>query len=428
MIDPRAKFEQALAAFATPGNRWGGASPLTYWAAACGLTADEVIEAAHGVGVCSRDADIRRGMVTAAAKVQANAAVHSTGGGSVRRYVRTEPTAPKQPTDRVRRLIELGKDVATMEALRELSLAEIVPGTTETARRVQGETMLQLLFGRADWVHIRRVKADNRPAAPGVSLRPMRDWLSVTGGFGEIVRPNPFTGGLGMTGEGKPSFACLKTIAAFRHMVFEFDEMPLADQCRFWAGVIRRGALPLVALTHSGGKSIHGVVRVDAPDAETWARYRAEIVRRYAADPDRRFRLDAQALNPLTGCRLAGAVRRDTGAVQELLFDCGKWFETVTPPPERPLTPDERAIAERIAAAQGTPSNHPAAVRNDTPRFARRCAECQAMPDCKAAFGRFWADRSSGGVGCNHPFSGWRRAEANWPAQPQSSTQKCFTP
>lgn len=100
------------------------------------------------------------------------------------------------------------------------------------------------------------------------------------------------------------------------------DEMPIADQCRFWAGFIRRGKLPLVTLSFSGGKSLHGVVRVNAPDAETWARYRAQIVERYAADPDKAYRLDVQALNPLTGCRLAGVMRKDTGKVQELLFAC----------------------------------------------------------------------------------------------------------
>ena len=140
-------------------------------------------------------------------------------------------------------------------------------------------------------------------------------------------------------------------------MVFEFDEMPIADQCRFWAGFIRNGKLPLVSLTYSGGKSIHGVVRVDAPDAETWTRYRAAIVERYAADPDRRFRLDAQALSPLTGCRLAGAVRQDTGKVQELLFVRRDWFDAKWQHESElaPLTAAEPDIARRIAAAQGTP-------------------------------------------------------------------------
>ena len=359
MTDPRAKFEQALAAFATPGNRWGGASPLTYWAAACGMEVEAVIEAAHGVGVTARDADIRRGMATAAAKVTANAAKfgNRSSGGWVRRCVRTKPTAPKQPTDRVRRLIELGKGVATMEALRELSPVRICHDADPLARRVMGELHLLSMFGRTDLVQIRRDKTDRANAKIGVHIRPLADWFKVSGDFGEIVRPNPFTGKQGTTAEGKPSFAAKGCIAALRHMVFEFDEMPIADQCRFWAGFIRNGKLPLVSLTYSGGKSIHGVVRVDAPDAETWTRYRAAIVERYAADPDRRLRLDAQALSPLTGCRLAGAVRQDTGKVQELLFVRRDWFDAKWQHESElaPLTAAEPDIARRIAAAQGTP-------------------------------------------------------------------------
>ena len=324
MTDPQAKYEAALAAFAAPGGRWANKGSLTYWGKAMGLSADEIIADARSAGVIDRDADIRRGWNDAKPKGEQS---RFMGGGLVRRSVRAKPTMPKQPTNRVWRLIELGKDVATMEALRELSPAEIVPGTTETARRIQGETMLQLLFGRADWVHIRRDKTDNAPAKPGTNLRPMRDWLFVTGELGEIVRPNPFTGNQGVTSEGKPSFTCKGTIAAFRFAVWEFDEMSLADQCRFWAGVIRRGVLPLVCLVLSGGKSIHGVVRVDAPDAETWTRYRAAIVERYASDPDEKHRLDVQALQPLTGCRLAGSIRKETGKVQELLFDSGKLFD-----------------------------------------------------------------------------------------------------
>ena len=325
MTDPRAKYQEALAAFIQPGGRWAGKGALTYWGKAAGLSADEIIADARAAGVTDRDADIRRGWNDAKPKGEQP---RFTGGGSLRRYVRAKPTTPKQPTDRVRRLIEVGWDIDTPERLRELSPAEIYPGTSKTAQRIQTETHLQLLFGWADWVHIRVDKADNAPAKPGTNLRTMRDWLFVTGELGEIVRPNPFTGNQGVTGEGKPSFACKGTIAAFRFAVWEFDEMPLADQCRFWTGVIRRGVLPLVCLVLSGGKSIHGVVRVDAPDAETWARYRAAIVERYASDPDVKYRLDVQALQPLTGCRLAGSIRKDTGKVQELLFDSGKSFES----------------------------------------------------------------------------------------------------
>ena len=352
MTDPRAKFEAALDVFATPGNRWGGTSALTYWAAACGMDAEAVIDAAHGAGVRSRDADIRRGMVSATARVTANAA-RFTGGNSVRCFRRHTPKPPQpQPPDRVRRLIEAGRDVSTLEALRELSPVPIPRATDARAYLRQTKSMLVRLFGDGDIVNIRTDKADRTPATPGVNLRPLADWMRQTGGHGEIVRPNPFTGKQGNTADGKPSFGAKDCIAAYRHMVFEFDEMPIADQCRFWAGFIRTSKLPLVCLVYSGGKSLHGVIRVNAPDAETWARYRAQIIERYAADPDRAYRLDVQALNPLTGCRLAGVVRKDTGKVQELLYACERRVDAAergTPPPtqhppESDTRPTERSM------------------------------------------------------------------------------------
>ena len=358
MIDPRAKFEAALDVFATPGNRWGGTSALTYWGAACGMDAEAVIDAAHGAGVRSRDADIRRGMVSATARVTANAA-RFTGRGSAWNYCRCNPRPP-QPPDRVRRLIEAGRDISTMEALRELSPVPIPRATDARAYLRQTKSMLVRLFGDGDIVNIRKDKADTTPATPDVNLRSLADWLRQTGGHGEIVRPNPFTGKQGNTADGKPSFGAKACIAAYKHMVFEFDELPLADQCRFWAGFIRCGKLPLVTLTYSGGKSVHGVVRVNAPDAETWARYRAQIIERYAADPDRAYRLDVQALNPLTGCRLAGVVRKDTGKVQEMLFACERRIDAAERTPQtRPMIETGNETANPTDCAPVPPTMPP---------------------------------------------------------------------
>ncbi len=345
MTDPRAKFEAALDVFATPGNRWGGTSALTYWAAACGMDAEAVIDAAHGAGVRSRDADIRRGMVSATARVTANAA-RFTGGNSVRCFRRHTPKPP-QPTDRVRRLIEAGQNVSTMDALRELSPVPIPRATDARAYLRQTKSALVRLFADGDIVNIRKDKADRTPATPGANLRPLADWMRQTGGHGEIVRPNPFTGKQGNTADGKPSFGAKNCLAAYRHMIFEFDELPLADQCRFWAGFIRCGKLPLVTLTYSGAKSIHGVIRVNAPDAETWTRYRAQIIERYAADPDKTYCLDVQALNPLTGCRLAGVIRKDTGKVQEMLYACERRIDTPAPTPARHTPESDTHPTER---------------------------------------------------------------------------------
>lgn len=108
-------------------------------------------------------------------------------------------------------------------------------------------------------------------------------------------------------------------------MVFEFDGMALEDQCRFWGGFVRRGCLPLVSLVYSGNKSIHGVIRVDAPDIGAWNRYREKVLRLFASDGEGRYRLDPQALHPLIGTRLAGAVRGSTGKIQELLWVRLEW-------------------------------------------------------------------------------------------------------
>ena len=37
--------------------------------------------------------------------------------------------------------------------------------------------------------------------------------------------------------------------------------------------------------------------------------------------------------------------------------------------------------------------------------FKFHCADCTTKDDCKAAFGRYWNDKSHGGIGCNLLFA-----------------------
>ena len=84
----------------------------------------------------------------------------------------------------------------------------------------------------------------------------------------EHIIPNPLTGELGLTKDGKPSYRADSCVARFRFAVVEFDGIPRDQQIRFWAGV----KLPVVALVDSGGKSIHGWIRIDAANADEWTR------------------------------------------------------------------------------------------------------------------------------------------------------------
>ena len=327
MTDPKEKYRQALDAFTTPGNRWSGIPPLTLWATAAGIDTEAVLADAHAAGVHDRDGDIRRGMSSATAKLS------SVRQDYVLRNPRIRPqlSHPRR-SDRVRQLMDLGKDVVTFDAVRELSPVRICPDHDRLALKVKCELQLLAYFTRTDAAHVFRPDAPSA-GEPGKNIMSLRDWLLAQPSghpvdAGEIVRPNPLTGTLGKTKNGKNSYIAQSCIAAHRHMVFEFDAMPLPDQCRFWAGVIRQDNLPLVSLVYSGNKSIHGVIRADAPDIETWDKYRQAILGLFATDPDTRYRLDPQALHPLTGTRLAGVTRASTGKVQELLWVAPDWQDS----------------------------------------------------------------------------------------------------
>ena len=40
------------------------------------------------------------------------------------------------------------------------------------------------------------------------------------------------------------------------------------------------------------------------------------------------------------------------------------------------------------------------------------CATCDAVADCQKAFGKYWREKSRGGVGCETKFAGWKRRRA----------------
>lgn len=143
----------------------------------------------------------------------------------------------------------------------------------------------------------------------------VREWLR---GFErgqaipEHIIPNPLTGKQGQTKSGKLSHRADSCVQEFRFAVVEFDEMSLEQQIQFWAGV----PLPIVALVDSGGKSIHGWIRIDAADAEEWTR-RVE---------DKLFALltavgaDSACKNEGRLSRMPGHFREETGRWQRVLY------------------------------------------------------------------------------------------------------------
>lgn len=64
-------------------------------------------------------------------------------------------------------------------------------------------------------------------------------------------------------------------VTAWRYMVVESDEAGIED---LWLNFLAQLPLPIVALYTSGGKSVHALLRVDAPSKEGWDAWR-DIVR-----------------------------------------------------------------------------------------------------------------------------------------------------
>lgn len=95
-------------------------------------------------------------------------------------------------------------------------------------------------------------------------------------------------------------------VTAYRHALVEFDAM---DQDEQVAKMSASGA-PITALIHSGGKSIHAWVRVDAKDAGEYARRVEQLYRLFPG-------VDTSNRNPSRFARLPGVRRR--GSVQKLL-------------------------------------------------------------------------------------------------------------
>ena len=133
--------------------------------------------------------------------------------------------------------------------------------------RDQAALLLTELYGLGEYLYI---GGHDWPGRPGDTIRQVQDWLKILPAKGPAwphIIPNPLTGRTAPTkGDGKPTYRGDNCIADFRYAVVESDSLPLEQQVAFWLWA----DLPVEALVLSGGKSIHGWVRVDCKDKAEW--------------------------------------------------------------------------------------------------------------------------------------------------------------
>lgn len=137
---------------------------------------------------------------------------------------------------------------------------------------------------------------------------------SYRAGCGAWIRINP------LDGRGQSD----GNVSAYRYALVESDELPKEEQER----VYRKYELPIAALVDSAGKSMHAVVRIDAPDEREYRR-RVNYLFRFLELHG--FSVDNTNKNPSRLSRMPGAVR--DGTVQTLLAvnigkrTWGEWLE-----------------------------------------------------------------------------------------------------
>ena len=116
-------------------------------------------------------------------------------------------------------------------------------------------------------------------------------------------------------------------VAAFRYALVESDTVDLERQ----NAIIRELELPVAALVHSGNKSIHAIVRVDAPD---YQEYRKRVDYLYNVCRKNGLEIDTQNRNPSRLSRMPGVIRGDkkqylinTNIGQPSWTDWVEWIE-----------------------------------------------------------------------------------------------------
>lgn len=162
-------------------------------------------------------------------------------------------------------------------------------------------------------------------------LHDAKDMLDVIGDYdqnaGAWIRFNPLDG-RGCKNE---------NVTDFRYALVESDTMEIEKQ----NAVIRELELPVACLVHSGGKSLHAVVRVDAAD---YPEYRKRVDYLYHICEKNGLKVDSQNRNPSRLSRMPGIMRNgkkqflvDTNIGKRDWNEWHEWVESINddlPDPE----------------------------------------------------------------------------------------------
>lgn len=307
-MSPAARFEAALSSIPTPGGGGCHAALLRVanYAALAGLDPENAAYAIHGrIPPGGRRVSLRE-------VKQAVVKAYNGREGGQQWTPAPRPRTTRRKPDTGRFWRECGRKypeaMDPVEALWESSPVRIDWPPEEDAAR-----LLAALYAPEEWLYIGGAQ---EPGIMGGNIRTVREWLAHFEAGGDScphIIPNPLTGQPGPKKDGEGfTLRGDSCVAAWRYVVCEFDHVTHAAQAAFWLAA----RLPLAVVVDSGGKSLHGWLRVDCPDADTWEREVEQdlfpgLLAPLGADP--------ACKNEARMSRTPGHLR-DTGRIQRLLY------------------------------------------------------------------------------------------------------------
>lgn len=220
-------------------------------------------------------------------------------------YIPNEWDPVKQLTTYLETLFEASENVGYLTESWEKD-GKYIPKNKGNYDRTAGELIEQLNKSNGD---IGSIIGDYNPDA------------------GAWIRFNPLDG-KGVKNE---------NVTDFRYALVESDETDVEKQ----NAIIRELELPVACLVHSGGKSIHAIVKIDAANYEE---YRKRVDYLYAVCQKNGLKIDSQNRNPSRLSRMPGIERKgnkqfliDTNIGMSSWSDWKDWIESINddlPDPE----------------------------------------------------------------------------------------------
>lgn len=238
----------------------------------------------------------------------------------------TLSTPRPRPTINAKKMLE--SILAAGDGVGEADLWECSPIRVDWEPEQDATRLLTLLYASED-----RLFIGARHDGGIEHVRMAADWRSrFESGVPvpEHIIPNPLTGNIGTTKDGKTSFRADACVTQFRFAVLEFDTIPepLREpeqpvtawprdaQFQFWAGALAF-KWPIAALIDSGGKSIHCWLEVNARDAADWeTKIEGELFAQILVP----LGVDRACRNEARLSRAAGHLRAEKSRWQRILY------------------------------------------------------------------------------------------------------------